>query len=379
MFRLLKTITFLIFLIFISFFCFPFQVHAQQLTPGSAPNHEFMKAKVIQDKGTKVNPYSDYAQSLQMLSVQIMDGADAGTTVDVAYDTQHVDDLKLKLGDTVILSKTFTSPSDAQYTLVDKYRDPGSAFLIILFVALVIIIAGWKGVGAIVGLCISFGIIFFYIVPQIIAGQSPLLVIFIGAIGILLLTTYIAHGFSKQTTIALVSTFLALLLTIGISFLASQIAAITGFGDDNAKSIHFATKQLIDVRGLLLGGIILGTVGALNDVTTTQVATMFALKKASSNFTFKSLVKQGFAVGKEHVVSIINTLVLAYAGSSLAVFIFIFLNASYYPSWVIFNSELLNEELIRTVSGTIGLILVVPIVTLLTGYILTRDKENNTA
>ena len=376
MYLSIKRIIFIFLALFISSFFLTSKVFAQQTIQASKLHYDFMKAKVIQDNGEKVNPYSDYGQTFQLLDVQILDGVDVGKTVEVEYDTQHVDDLKLKPGDTVILSKSFTSPSDIQYTITDKYRSSGIIFILFVFVAIVILVIGWKGLGSIIGLCISLAIIFLYIIPQILSGQNPLFVIFIGALGILLLTTYIAHGFSKQTTIALVSTFCALLLTVLISMIASKIALLTGFGDDNAKSIHFATKSLIDVRGLLLGGIILGTLGALNDVTTTQVATMFALEKASGDVTFKSIVKQGFIIGREHVASIINTLVLAYAGSSLAVFIFIFYNSSYYPMWVIFNSELLNEEIIRTVSGTIGLILVVPIVTLLTGFILTRKKDN---
>jgi uncharacterized membrane protein len=160
-----------------------------------------------------------------------------------------------------------------------------------------------------------------------------------------------------------------------LALLVVQLSQITGYADENDIAIHFGTQHLINVKGLLLGGIIIGTLGALNDITTTQVATIFEIAKTDKNLTNKQLFKKGLVVGCEHVVSLINTLVLAYAGSSLTIFIFLFYNSSYYPLWVILNSETLSEEIMRTIAGTIGLLFVVPIVTFSAAYFATKRSK----
>jgi uncharacterized membrane protein len=347
---------------------------AQQDSP-PPPKAEFMKASVVSVEGIKQNPYSDYHSTIETLEVVIQDGADAGKTTQVQYDTQGISNLMLNAGDTVILAKTNNPSGQAMYSVESKYRLAPLSLISIAFIVLVVLVVGWRGVGSFVGLAISLAIIFVYIVPQILAGQDPLTVCMIGAIVILLLTTYMAHGISKQTTIALVSTLFALFLTYGLSILFVTLSLLTGYIDENSIAIHFGTGHLIDVKGLLLGGIIIGTLGALNDITTTQAATIFELAKTDRQLPQKELFWKGLRVGREHVVSLINTLVLAYAGSSLTIFIFLFYNSSYYPLWVILNSETLNEEIIRTISGTMGLVLVVPIVTFLAAYFTTKTAK----
>jgi len=370
----LKSLKLLLVLAVLSFI-FVCPAFAQQASP--APQKaEFMKATVMSVMGIKQNPYSDYHSSIETLDVVIQDGADAGKTTQVQYDTQGISNLMLNVGDTVILAKTTNPSGQATYSVESKYRLAPISIIAVAFIALVVLVVGWRGIGSFIGLAISLAIIFVYIVPQILAGADPLTVCMIGAIAILLLTTYTAHGISKQTTIALVSTLLALFLTYGLSILFVQLSLLTGYVDENSIAIHFGTGHLIDVKGLLLGGIIIGTLGALNDITTTQAATMFELAKTDRQLTKKQLFWKGLKVGREHVVSLINTLVLAYAGSSLTIFIFLFYNSSYYPLWVILNSETLNEEIIRTIAGTMGLVLVVPIVTYLAAYFATKHPKS---
>jgi uncharacterized membrane protein len=350
-------------------------VYAQQVSP--APQKaEYMKATITASEGIKKNPYSDYQSTNQILDVTILDGPEAGQSVQVQYDSQNIEDLKLNIGDTVILAKTTSASGQANYTIDSKYRLSEITLIAIAFFILVLVIVGWKAIGSFIGLGISLAIIFIYIVPQILAGVDPMTVCLIGSVIILLLTTYTAHGISKQTTIALVSTLVTLFLTFGISILVVQFAMLTGYVDENSIAIHFGTGHLINVKGLFLGGIIIGSLGALNDITTTQATTMFELAKTDITLNKTQLFKKGLVVGREHVISMMNTLVLAYAGASLTVFIFLFYNSSYFPLWVILNSETLNEEIIRTIAGTTGLVLVVPIVTFIAAYFATKTPKS---
>lgn len=303
----------------------------------------------------------------QKLQIHILDGSDKGKTIITTYgeDTSITLSQEVAVGDTLILEKSPNAPNGKTgYVVYDKDRLTSIFLAIFVFFALACLIAGWKGLGSILGLIISLSIILFYMVPQILAGTNPLGVSIIASLAILLLTTYLAHGVSKQTTVALFSTFISLMLTVWLSSFFVHSSHLTGLNDETA-TLLFGPTSRINMQGLLLAGIIIGTLGALNDITTTQAATIFSLAKQDTTVRFKKLFLTGFAIGREHIVSMINTLVLAYTGAALALFLFLVLNPQKIPYWVIINNEDLSDEIIRTIAGSIGLILVVPIVTLL--------------
>jgi len=139
--------------------------------------------------------------------------------------------------------------------------------------------------------------------------------------------------------------------------------------------LEITPNAIINPKGLLLGGIIISTLGALNDVTTTQAAATIALHKQNPKLKFLDLAEHSFGIGREHILSLVNTLVLAYAGSSLPVFIFFLLNPSHLPMWVIINNESVGEEIIRTVAGSMGLLLAIPISTFLASWWTTRRNN----
>jgi uncharacterized membrane protein len=276
-------------------------------------------------------------------------------------------------GDTVVMSATPRGDGSMQYSISDTYRLNTLIGIVVAFSVLVVIVAGRKGVGALAGICLSLLVILKFVVPGIINGHDPLLISVVGGGVMLLLTTYLAHGVSRQTTVALASTYAALGITVALSHLFVAIAHLTGAGGEDAAALQFGSTTTIDLQGLLLAGIIIGTLGALNDVTTTQAATIFELGAANPSFDMKELARRGFLIGREHIVSLVNTIVLAYAGVSLIVFIFLNLNPSGAPLWVLLNSELIAEEVVRTVASSFGLILAVPIATLISAWLVTRQ------
>jgi uncharacterized membrane protein len=212
-------------------------------------------------------------------------------------------------------------------------------------------------------------VIFLYIVPQITSGADPLTVCVIGAIGILFVTTLIAHGVSQQTVTALVGTCIALIATYVIAQLVVHLTLLTGYGNEEAVNLQFSLPHTLNLRGLFLGGIILATLGALNDITITQAASIFSLRRTNPSMSFKELATEGYAIGREHAISLVNTLLLAFAGSSLAIFIFVLANPGQQPLWVVLNSEFLVEEVMKIIAGTAGLLLAVPLVTLLAALV----------
>lgn len=317
---------------------------------------------------------SSYKNPYQTVKIKLLEGVDKNKEVVIEHGKMSTirKEQKVQEGETVVVKK-YISPQKTEYQIIDTYRLDTIAYLAILFFLLVIAMSRWKGIGSILGLCISFAIITGYIIPQILAGEDPLLVSIVGSVIILATTIYLAHGFSKKTTVALVATCASLLLSGILAVLFVFLTKLTGFGNDDVYSLQFGQTQIINARGLLLGGIIIGSLGVLDDITTSLTTSVFELAKNNPAQTIKKLAKSAFTIGSEHISSLVNTLVLAYAGAALPLFLFIVLNPTHQPLWVIINSELIAEEIVRTLAGSIGLVLAVPITVLLAVGIVKRS------
>lgn len=373
----MKKFYFVAFLFGISFSCFlvPGKISAQKNQGLQNPAQEFQTADVVKIIKQGEEEVAGTKSLYQIVQVKILDGKDKGEliTIDNGKVSIITNGQEVQTGDTVVLQKTQTiSNGKPRYYLYDKYRLTNIIYAALVFFFLVLIVAGWKGLGSVLGLSISLAVIIFYMIPRILSGASPLQVSLIASLIILLVTTYLAHGISKQTTVALFSTFLSLMLTIWIASFFVASTQLTGMTSETSDLLLGPTSH-INLRGLLLAGIIIGTLGALNDITTTQSATIFSIAKHDPMSNFQKLFTTGFSVGKEHIVSMVNTLVLAYAGASLALLLFFVLNPQKVPYWVIINNEDISDEIIRTLAGSIGLILVVPIVTILAAIVC--DKK----
>jgi uncharacterized membrane protein len=346
---------------------FPTRIFAQQ-----NPHQEYTTGKIITITKEGTKQIGSTKNIFQDLNVQILDGSDKGKTISLEYGGMFTitEGQKVQEGDTVILTKIQGPDRKSTYQIIDKYRLMPILFLIVGFFAIVLVIAGRKGAGAIIGMLISLGIITWFIIPQILAGHDPLLISIIGGMVIFVITIYLAHGFSHQTHIALLATCISLFLTAVLSILFVNIAKLSGMGSEDIYSLAQTYHNTVNFKGLLLGGIIIGALGVLDDVTTTQATTIAEFAATDEKSTFQSLLKKGMVVGREHIASVVNTLILAYAGASIGIFILIILGVQnkVQPLWVILNSEAITEEIVRALAGSIGLILAVPITTVLAAF-----------
>lgn len=348
--------------------CFLFLLPVSSVKAQSQPNQPqstYVKGvvkKIISEQENK-----NLQATKQTLQVNILEGKEEGKTVPVTYSfpQKSKEWQKLNLGDNVIVVKQ--EGTKTTYGIYDRFRFTNIIVIVVAFLLLVLITTGLRGAGSLLGLFISLLVIVLFIVPQILSGQDPLFISILGSLFIMVTTIYLAHGFSQRTTIAIASTFLALVITGFLAVWFVSLLRLTGGGNEDAYMLQFGA-QAINLKGLLLGGIIIGTLGVLDDTTTTQAATIFTLAEANAKLKTKELMQKGFLVGKEHITSLVNTLVLAYAGVSLPLFIFFVLNPLHQPLWVILNNEMVVEEIARTLAGSIGLILAVPITTALAAF-----------
>ena len=213
-----------------------------------------------------------------------------------------------------------------------------------------------------------------FIVPNILKGGDPLLFGVAGSIAIVTATLYLTHGFSKQTTVSLVGTMLSLILTGVLAVVFVKICHLTGFGSEEVVYLQIGEGKVASVKGLLLGGMMIGALGVIDDITVTQAAIVFEIYRANKKLKLKELYERGLRVGKDHIASMTNTLVLAYVGASLPLFLLFYQN-EFVPRWVALNSEVVAEEIVATLVGSLGLIASVPITTMLAAWVVKKIKR----
>jgi uncharacterized membrane protein len=337
-----------------------------QESPLALPPPQYFRAQVVRVLKQGVRSVDGVQIPYQQLQVKLVGGSHQGQELTFlsGYTSSLTPAQMVKQGEAIVLTSEVNTDGSTQYQVLGADRTAPLLYLVAAFAIAVIVIARWKGVGSLLGLSVSLGVVVWYVVPQILAGADPLRTCVYASLGILFVTTYLAHGVSRQTTVALLSTFVALMATVGLSSILAAIAHITGFNSD-AMELQFGPAGSINMKGLLLGGTIIGTLGALNDITTTQAAAIFELARTDRTLTFLALFRKGFGIGREHAVSLVNTLMLAYAGASLILFLFVGLNPQHVPLWVMLSSEDTSDEVVRMVAGSLGLLLVIPIVTTL--------------
>ncbi|MGH8944985.1 MAG: YibE/F family protein, partial [Acidimicrobiia bacterium] len=225
-----------------------------------------------------------------------------------------------------------------------------------------------RGVAALAGLAVSVGILLFFILPAIVQGKDAVLVAVTGGGAIALVSLYLAHGYNPLTHVAALGAFSALLITISLSAGVVALAEFTGLVSEDA--FFLLSIPTLDLNGLLLAGLVLGAIGALDDVTVTQASTVWEVHSANPALGADSLYSAGLRVGRDHIVSTVNTLLLAYAGASLPLLILFTLSEQ--GLGVVASSEVVAVEISRTLVGSIGLVSAVPITTWLGSRVAVR-------
>jgi uncharacterized membrane protein len=281
---------------------------------------------------------------------------------EVEFETTDPTGDTFRAGQRVRLSILEQAGQPTFYNLRDLERGRPMLALAALFMLAVVVFGRWQGVRSLIALACSFVVIVGFVVPAILRGRSPVAVALVGAMAIMLASLYLAHGFGRKTTAAVVGTSLALGLTAVLTAGFVDLAALTGLASDAALNASFQVGG-ISLRGLLLAGIILGVLGVLDDVTVSQASLVFELRRADPAAGFAELVRGGLAVGRDHVSATVNTLFLAYAGASLPLLVLFVSGGD--SLGTVAASEVVAVEIVRTLCGSVGLIAAVPLTTLL--------------
>ncbi|KKS93431.1 MAG: hypothetical protein UV70_C0010G0013 [Parcubacteria group bacterium GW2011_GWA2_43_13] len=353
----------------------PSVVFAQQNTV----KDEFFRARVIQASEDVVKKDDAHVSIIQKIRVRILSGSEKGNEYDITPNPEFTSTKKqnIEQGNVVVVAKTTLNSGEIRWDVIDQYRLPNMGWAFAIFIGLVIFFTRKRGVMSLVGLAVSVAILGFVVIPQILSGGNPLVWCLAGALIIAIVSLYLAHGFSTRTSIAVVGTLITVLLSVGVGALFVWLTRLSGAGNEDAFYLQLTQLGMsLDLRGLLLGAMIIGTLGVLDDVTTAQSAVVGELHLANPSFSRAELYARGLSVGREHITSLVNTLALAYIGASFPLFLYIPLNKSEQPVWLLFNSEFLAEEIIRTLVGSTVLVLAVPITTLIAATVFGKKTHH---
>ena len=342
------------------------------LWPGGEPTRAEQAAAVAEPPGTTypdarvvsvetfecgVDPAAP--QSCANAVMEILDAPGVGDFVQVELPPEVVAS-GVGEGDTLVLTRDPGGENGASYGFFDFERDLPIIALAVTFAVVVGLVARLRGLASLIGLAFAFFILLQFILPGLLAEDSPTLVSLVGSAAIMFVVLYLAHGFSARTTTALVGTLFGLTLVAVLGSVAVSAARLIGLTSEETQRLQLYDPTL-DFSGLVLAGIVVAGLGVLNDVTITQASAIWQLHEVSPEMTWRDLYRRGMAVGRDHIASTVYTIVFAYAGAALpALLIF---ELSQRPLWTTVASYALAEEVIRTMVGAIALVLAVPVTT----------------
>ena len=327
---------------------------------------ETSKARVIEIIEEGVLQMYETPLPYQILVIEILEGPFLGEEMNLNLGTNQFlpEDMRLRIGEIILVMINQRVDDGSTFvSFIDFERRGSLVWLFAAFVFVSVLISGWKGVRSLIGILFSLSIIIFFIIPQILAGKDPVLVSILGSFVFLSVSMYLVYGWTLKTHAAVAGILIALFITGLLSAFFIDFTRLTGFGDENAMFLVQQNTAQISLRGLLLAGMLIGALGVLDDLVISQASAVFELHSANSRLDLKFLYRRAMNIGRDHVASTVNTLVLAYAGASLPMLLLFSLNSGDYA--LLSNMSMVAEEIVRTLVGSIGLFLSVPITTFL--------------
>ncbi|WP_224402305.1 YibE/F family protein [Pseudonocardia sp. ICBG1034] len=305
------------------------------------------------------------------VTVALSDGPRAGRDL-VQLVPNEPSTPRFAVGDPVTLSWSGANPDDAgSYQLVDFQRGAPLGWLAAAFALAVVVLGRLRGFAALVSLALSFVILLWFVLPAILSGGSPLAVAVTGACLIMFVVLYLTHGFTARTSCAVLGTLASLALIGVLGYLFTVTSRLTGLDDTTATLIGTLGPGVpVDPRGLVLAGLVIGALGALDDVTVTQASAVWELGAANPELGVRELFAAGMRIGRDHVASAVNTLVLAYAGAALPLLLLFTVAAGGVTQ--VLTSQDVATEIVRTLVGSVGLVAAVPVTTGLAALVVGR-------
>ncbi|MDX6237013.1 MAG: hypothetical protein QOG10_1828, partial [Kribbellaceae bacterium] len=313
---------------------------------------------------TALEPCAKATEKCDVATVRLTDApaGDKGKDFQVQVPTSSQGTLPVHVGDVIMLSETKGAPADQRYSYTDHDRTRPLAILAVIFAIAVVALSRWRGLAALGALALTAVMLTQFIMPAILEGSNPLLVAVVGGSVIMVVALFLTHGVNAETAVALAGTIAALGLTVGLGWVFVTLGQLSGLAADSASNVKGFFPGL-DLSALLVAGMVIGALGVLDDVTITQASAVWELSAANPSASRRSLVSAGLRIGRAHVASVVNTLVLAYAGAALP--LLMMYSVGNVGVMYGISTEPVAMEIIRGLVGSLGIILAVPLTTVL--------------
>jgi uncharacterized membrane protein len=362
--RLIFWLVTLLLVLIAAFFLWPYftQVDLPDVNMSSFGS-ETARARVIEIIEEGDIDLGGIIQRYQIARVELLEGEYKGILMEMDYGKRQVlsNTVYLQPGDNILVTIGTRPDGVLVVYFVDFVRADSILWLAAIFVAVILTISRWKGLRSLLSMAFSLLVIIGYIIPHILAGEDPLWVSIVGSMILLGVTLYLTYGWNLKTHAAVVSMIFVLLITATLAGLFVIFTRLTGSGDENTLFLLQMLTTQINLRGLLLGGMIIGALGVLDDLVTTQASAVFELHRANESLGFRALFRSAMRIGQDHVAATVNTLVLAYAGAALPMLLLFSLGRGNYG--LLINYQFIAEEIVRTLVGSLGLVTAVPLTT----------------
>lgn len=337
------------------------------------------KVKVLEieydDTNEKRNVSLEADIRYQHLKVKILDGTHKGETLTIRHTIERIMPgyYIFKAGDKLLVRATEDDGKIETVKIQEKVRDTQVYLIVGLFVALLLIIGGFKGLKTLISLVIAVAMIFFGYIPLIIRGVNPILASLGISIPVVIITLIIISGKNIKTLVAIIGTSLGVIISGILAFVFGNFAHLTGLADDSSISLAYIPQfRNLDYKGILFGTILIGAIGAIMDVAISIASALYEINDLDKNISKKNMIVSGMNIGKDMMGSMSNTLILAYVGTTLHLIILFIVYKIRFVE--IINLDSIATEIIRAMAGSIGLIITIP-VTVVIGTAIYKKKK----
>jgi uncharacterized membrane protein len=336
-----------------------------------------VKAVVLEITSENIQPIpgTDITGINQIIKVKILEGEDKNQIVTLDNDYIELEQ------DEIFYLRNETRGEDGKkiYAVADQNRLPGIYFFLALFILAVIFLGGIQGIRGLVSLIGSMVLILYVLLPGILQGYSPIFMTIGVSSLIIIVGSYITHGFNKTTSSAVIGMIVTVIITGLLAYLAMNMSKLSGFSSEEETYLNLNTQGSIDMIGLLFGGIMIGLLGVLYDIAIGQAISVEELHHIAPHTPKSVIYKRGVRIGREHIGALVNTLAIAYVGVSLPLLLLFYTSngADVISPLATINREIFATEIVRILIGSIGLVLAVPITTFIATWILIKDKNSS--
>lgn len=340
-------------------------------------NIEYYKGKVVtvSQNSLKDDPYVDNVEiGLQKCKVKVLEGPFEGEEHEINHNVSRAYNIIAKEGMNVVLAIYEENGQIEDINISNYQRSHIIGVLAILFIVITLIVGKFKGLKSLISLLFTGTSIVYLMLPMLFKGVSPILAAILVVALSTVVTLTLISGFNKKTMVSVIGTLSGVILSAIIAFLFGRYANLSGITMNDADSMFYlAEYSELRIQGLMFASIIIAALGAVMDVAVSLTSAIFELYEVNNKLSVKDLIKSGMNIGTDMIGTMCNTLILAFAGGSLNTLILLY-SASMNKAQL-FNLDILGTEIIQALSGSIGIILTVPITVFVASYICTKKEK----